>query len=282
MMTRTAAACGLRILLVLMMAGLSACAEINHLREAQDTFNRTAKLDNELRLNLAVAQNPDSFSRAEKETEVHAGYASVLLSLDSLTDKQQKTLKAEKLWGNVLVLRALTQLRLGDTDGAKETAKRAEELSDSEIFPRDKHIALAMPGLIENRQAFQIIQEASPAGGTDAKVRKAAWERVKALINAALSSYNGVLNRQELAKSHSLRVYLQIAKLVAYKNYANGLAKLEPRPRTNAEFNAATNALAGYKQTMCAAGTSDGDRLTGLHEWANTLALTAPSADCGS
>lgn len=284
MMTRTAAACGLRILLVLMMAGLSACAEINHLREAQDTFNRTAKLDNELRLDvfsaneLAGKQSPEV--RAERENQVQNGYASVLLSLDSLTDKQQKTLKDEKLWGNVLVLRAFTQLRLGDTDGAKKTANEAAALSDSEIFPRDRHIALTMPGLIENRQAFQIIQSAGAREGPITSDREKTWNTVKALLTAALDVYGKVLQRKDLANNHSLRVYLWGAKLAAYKNYANGLAKLIRRPRTDTEADDASKALVGFKQAMCAADTTDEERSAALKAWAKTLVVTQPKAAC--
>ena len=78
------------------------CAEINHLREAQDAFNQAAYAENALRFNPVPNSEAASLSAAAR-----TGYASVLISLDRLDSQEIGRLKEDKLWGNVLALKAI-------------------------------------------------------------------------------------------------------------------------------------------------------------------------------
>lgn len=283
MSVKISAAAIFRTLVLVSAAGLSACADINHLREAQDTFNQTAQIDNANRVIVAAA---DVGSRMiDQRTQIRTGYASVLLSLDSLKNSQKAKLRGYKLWGNVLMLRALSHFRLGNYDEAKKEAALAAALGDDKIFPRDKHLALTMPGLVKNQQALAKIDATEPvvAGATADPDREDRWKSVKSLLSGAVGDYRSVLNRKTLAASHPLRVYIYEAMLVAHRNYSAALSRFQKLAVDNplsGPQNSSSQILVEMKKVMCAAGVNDNTIRGKLDAWAFIVSEETPPSAC--
>lgn len=279
-----------RTLLVLTIAfSLQACAKINHLREAQSTFSETAAMENRLTLNLLNTAG-GSASRAEIETQIRAGYASVLVSLEGAAEDQAAVLKKHKLYGNMLMLRAMTYWRLGNTTQATKEAAAAAKLPDGQIFPRDKAMATAMPGLVRNSQAHAIVTQhfEKPVHMSDDAVkalRKSTYGEVDKLIKSAIGFYDTAIG--SLATNHGLLVYLKEAKLSAYKNWIDGYAKFRPgRIFSPAQFDPIRSARNELQKSMCTvAKVEQGNPLPGVEfarlvSWSLTLGLKVSENKC--
>lgn len=191
---------------------LQGCAEVNSLRDAQDTFSQTAALENDLRFGPA---KPESFNpgiHASVSTSVSAGYASVIHTLNSLDEKAVGKLNAENLYGVVLTLKAMSYWRLGDSDAATTVAKQALELDPPQLGPRDRALMTAMPGLIRNEQAFQKLY--APVDATTP------WDqRIKSIVGLLNSTEQKLAEaRKHAPADHDVQLYLVQAQLAADKN----------------------------------------------------------------
>jgi tetratricopeptide (TPR) repeat protein len=244
------------VLVFAAVVALSGCPEINHFREAQNAFNDAAELENRLRLNIVDRTAVANADRGTLEARVRAGYASALVSLSAAEDDQAKVLKDNRLYGNMLVLRALAQWRLGDLAAAEKTAVEAAQLSDDKIFPRDKALALAMPGLIENDQAFAFIQQfAHGSGATESQAvqnaKAANFDSARTLIEGAIAQYDKATSG--LPATHPARVYLAEAKLAAYQNLLTA-GDVFDKPKTGLEISAQLRgALVELQRAECRA-----------------------------
>jgi hypothetical protein len=143
--------------LVVLVALAAGCASVNHLREAQESFNEAVALETTLRFDAPLAEGPTQ-ARLAQSTTVQNGYASTLLSLDRLESRDIDRLKRDGLWGNVLALRALAQWKLGLADEAQATAREIQQAGAGPVHPRDRALLLALPGLIKTDEAFAALQ----------------------------------------------------------------------------------------------------------------------------
>jgi hypothetical protein len=180
-------------LLCLVAAG---CASVNRLREAQDSFNQAARF------------NANASDTAASLTSVRSGYASALLSLSKLEPKDQQSLQQDGLWSTALSLRALCQWRLGQYDLALNSANQAQNAATNQVYPRDKALLAALPGLIKTDQAY--FKTMTHGAFTD----------IQALLigdNGAVADLQNA--RAVVDKDHPVQIYLIQAELAAYRNF---------------------------------------------------------------
>lgn len=198
--------------LVLLAPLAAGCASVNHLRQAQESFNETVALETTLRFDAALAEGPTQAQLAQNTT-IQNGYASTLLSLDRLESRDVDRLKRDGLWGNVLALKALTQWKLGLTDEAQSTAREIQQ-GAVPVHPRDRALLLALPGLIKTDEAFAALQRV-PAEPSPAQ-RAATLRNVQLLVadaGEAIDRGRGVVD-----PAHPVHVYLIQARLAALRN----------------------------------------------------------------
>lgn len=199
--------------LVVLTALAAACSSVNHLREAQESFNEAVALETSLRFEGALAEGPTQAPLAQSTT-VQNGYASTLLSLDRLESRDVDRLKRDGLWGNVLALKALAQWKLGLADDAQSTAREIQQGGAGPVHPRDRALVLALPGLIKTDEAFAALQRL-PAEPSPAQ-RAATLRNVQRLVadgGEAIERGRGAVD-----PAHPVHVYLIQARLAALRN----------------------------------------------------------------
>jgi len=200
---------------------LTGCAEVNYLRDAQSAFSQAARLENELRTSETTTAETNVLLL---ESEVRAGYASAIASIGKLDSNQIASLKSDKLWGVALTIKAMSYWRLGDYDEMENVAKQAKEIN-GEIYPRDKALLLALPGLRRVDEAQAIIA-ASIIGKDEQDEKKIKEERLRA-VERLVGNASAILTeaRQSVSREHSVRSYLIQAELAGYKNLLDGRNK---------------------------------------------------------
>jgi hypothetical protein len=207
--------------LVVVAALAVGCASVNHLREAQESFNQAAALETQLRFDAALPEGPTQ-GPLTQSTTIQNGYASALLSLDRLEAKDLERLKQDKLWGNVLALKALAQWKLGLLDRARDTAREGQQAAADQVFPRDRALLLALPGLIKTDEAFAALQRL-PAAPTPEQ-RAATLKNVQLLVADAGDALDR--GRGAVDPGHPVQVYLIQAKLAALRNLQSAHERL--------------------------------------------------------
>ena len=190
----------------------SGCGTVNHLREAQDAFNQAAAADNKLKTDpLGLDITGETF--VTLSVMRNSGYATAVNSLNKLTAQDIQHLKKDRLWGNVLTLKAMAQWRLGNYDEARETVDEAARLPEKQLHPRDRALIAALPGLIRIDEAFnKIYRQELPAQ----KTKEEYFKEIKDLID---SGVNEIGKARKLAhKDHPVQGYLIQAQLAGYVN----------------------------------------------------------------
>ena len=199
--------------LVVVAALAAACSSVNHLREAQESFNEAAALETTLRFDTALAEGPTQAPLARSAT-VQNGYASALLSLDRLESGDVDRLKRDGLWGNVLALKALAQWKLGLADEAQRTATEIHHGGAGPVHPRDRALLLALPGLIKTDEAYAALQRLPAEPGPTQ--RAATLRNVQRLVADAGEAIDR--GRGAVDPAHPVHVYLIQARLAALRN----------------------------------------------------------------
>jgi hypothetical protein len=220
--------------LVLFVVFAAGCASVNHLREAQDSFNQAAAIENALRFDVKASD-----AMATSLGSVRSGYASALLSLDKLENsKDQAQLRNDGLWGTALTLKALTQWRLGQFDNAVATAVLAKQSATNQIYPRDLALIAALPGLVKTDQAYnKILLTNTPLSDVEAL-----------LIGDNGAVANIQIAREQVYKDHPVQVYLIQAQLAAYRNFIVALDRLNNHATVDATHPARAKANAQLKE----------------------------------
>jgi len=146
-------------LLALMCAVLLAtgCSHVNHLRDAQDSFNQAAKADNLYRYADLQPANLNGASPATDALSASTGYAAAIASIEELKNdtKARSKLEADELYGYALALQSLAYWRLQKWDQAVDTSRTAS--ATGHLGDRDLALMNAIPGLIKNDQAFEML-----------------------------------------------------------------------------------------------------------------------------
>ena len=220
---------GVMGVLGLLVAG---CAtDVNRLREAQDSFNQAASAENALRFDRKASDALASMGA------VRSGYASALLSLENLSSKDEAALRQDGLWGSALTLKALTQWRLGQYDRAIATAEQAKQSASDQMYPRDRALIAALPGLVKTDQAYNKIL-----------LTNAPLSDIKALLVGEHGAVADIQKaRQQLDREHPLQIYLIQAQLAAFRNYQVGTDYLGNHSTVTADDEARVKANSQLK-----------------------------------
>jgi hypothetical protein len=262
------------IALVFVAAGIG-CAQVNHLREAQDAFNQAAHAENALRFNPVPNTEAASLSAAAR-----TGYASVLVSLGRLDPQETNRLKGDKLWGNVLALKALTQWRLRLYPQAKKTAAAAIQLPVDALHPRDRTLMKALPALIRIDQVHHFISLRK--GHENEKISLNDFD---ANIRTPLLNATTILDeaRRLVAPDEPIQIYLIQAQLAAFRNLKIGYRKFSPEGRDSvpgALKNEARDRLQDLSDVLLATIGSGDERSNLLLYWYKLIGLDAPDNRC--
>jgi hypothetical protein len=216
------------------------CATVN-LRDAQDAFNQAAADETRLRQALDPATflsqvTPDGAKvdgrlngriSADPVTElarVQAGYAAAVNIISRLEAdiRERGRLRQDKLLGVALTLKALAQWRLALYPEAAATAERAEKEAGDQIFPRDRALLKALPGLVRNDEAFRKIYRGWPENQ-----RAAVFTEVLELLG---NSHKILGEARQLVTTddprHPVLIYLIQAQLATYQNRRDAYAHL--------------------------------------------------------
>jgi hypothetical protein len=262
-------------LAVVLLATLHAgCTSVNRLREAQAAFNEAAAAESQLRFGDALAEGPTQ-GQLTQNTTIQNGYASALLSLDKLEGRDVQRLKQDRLWGNVLALRALAQWKLGLLDKARDTAREAQQVGADEIFPRDRALLLALPGLIKTDEAFAALQRL-PAAATPAQ-RATTLRNVQLLIADAADAIDR--GRAAADPAHPVHVYLLQARLAAIRNLQVAQQRLGDGDARTLPADRREETQGLLKELRCRSEQLD-LRSDPTAYWANKLSLTPAPGAC--
>jgi hypothetical protein len=201
-----------------------------------------------------------------------------LVSLDRLDSQEISRLKGDKLWGNVLALKALTQWRLQLYPQAKKTAAAALQLPVDELHPRDRTLMTALPALIRIDQVHHFI---SLREGNE----KISRNDFDANIRTPLLNATSILDeaRKLVAPDEPVQIYLIQAQLAAYRNLKIGYRKFAPEGRDSvpgALKTAAQDRLQDLSDVLLATIGSVDERSNLLLYWYKLIGLNAPDNRC--
>lgn len=214
---------------------VTGCQSTNRLREAQAAFSEAARTDNHLLL-AALLDHPGSppnspngqaFPGSAGDQDLlsasatRAGYAAALLSLRQLTPRETAQLKSDNLWGTALTLRALAQWRLGQFEEALRTVHTAEALPGEQLHPRDLTLLEILPALVAIDHAHAWVTSSSEESHQGSS-RLETWRRRLVSPGMDPRSADDRLDKAlgRTGADGSLRRYLLMCRLAAYRNYA--------------------------------------------------------------
>ena len=195
----------LGLVLSLFAAG---CQTVSSLRDAQDTFNRAAAAENALRSDLNRPLDGGGADTMIGLGSARCGYASALLLLNRIISESSDKLRNDQLLGDALTLKALCEWRLGQFSNAVATAQSAQSAAADQLFPRDRALLRALPGLIKTDQAYQKIMERKPLPEI---------EQLLVSGNGAVADVQAA--REGVDRDHPVQVFLLQAQLAAYRNF---------------------------------------------------------------
>jgi tetratricopeptide (TPR) repeat protein len=200
-------------------AAVNSVTEANHLRQAQQAFNESARLENQQRVGgLDPFAAKDMKALAASSISIQNGYASAIYSINKIYPKEKEVLRENRLLGTTLALKAMALWRIGAYDEALQTADLTLKEAADQLYPRDAAIIQAMPGLIKTDIAFERINSMSQSD-TAANLRILEEEITPRLVGS-----DGAVNdiqraRNKVHPEHEINVYLINAQLGAYRNY---------------------------------------------------------------
>jgi len=184
------------------------CRAVSSLRDAQDSFNRAAAAENALRSDLSRPLDNGGADTLSGLAAVRSGYASALLVLNRITAESADQLRSDQLLGTALTLKALCEWRLGQFSNAVATAQAVHDSPSDPLFPRDRALLRALPGLIKTDHAYQKILEGKPL--TEIEQLLVSSDGAIADVQAA---------REVVDRDHPVQVFLLQAQLAAYRNF---------------------------------------------------------------
>jgi len=214
---------------------VSGCQSTNRLREAQAAFSEAARTDNHLLLAALLDRpsypsntpNSPAFPGSAGDQDLlsasatRAGYAAALLSLRQLTPRETAQLKLDRLWGTALTLRALAQWRLGQFEDALRTVHTAEALPGEQLHPRDLTLLEILPALVAIDHADAWVTSSSEESHQGSSSLET-WRRRLVSPGMDPRSADDRLDKAlgRTGADGSLRLYLLMCRLAAYRNYA--------------------------------------------------------------
>jgi len=286
-LARTSVATRATVLIVVTLV-VAGCQHINHLRDAQESFNEAATIENKAKFGIGKTEpgtiGENSSDVLFTKNSARLGYAAALLSLKQMPPEQKAQLKKDKLWGVALTLQALAEWKLEKYDDAVETAGQAGKLKSDQLFPRDSAVVHAIPALIKIDLAYSAYTNLKK-GQTVGDTNTSNYKSFKETIEPYLTGDDGAIKQLTLARgkvtsNHPINAYLIQSQLAAYVNYANAYRKvlgaspaapIRPVEETSAAKNAGKR-LKELKELLTALG---GDQEV-VKYWSNTHGIVIP------
>ena len=257
---------------------LTACTEVNYLRDAQSSFSEAARLENDLRTQPGLDPQANDLL---KENEVRAGYASAIASINLLQAGQIERLKSDKIWGVALTIKAMSYWRLGDYDQMQNVVNQANQVAD-QIYPRDKAMLQALPGLRRVDEAHAIV--AAAIEGNEAQRKKLKNERREAvarLVERAVQILGEA--RKSAPAEHALYAYLIQSELAGYKNKLDGLQKFTGGTLNDQDLDQAAKLVSAldcaFKSYLAADNLAQA-RSQVIDEWKKRFGLVDDDLSC--
>jgi hypothetical protein len=208
------------VLFVLLTLGLAACGASPDLREAQTAFSDAANADNAARLAAFSTTANEAKSTGTAAVSASAGYARAAALVQKMDRKQ---LAADKELGVAQSILAMSQWKLKDWDGAASSAQTLSAMDATQVVPRDRALADAMPALIRIDQAHDAIF----APGVQAKPadQLAAYRAAQiAQLDAAVALLDGVIGGA--TEADPITLYILQAELAALRNKQDAVQRL--------------------------------------------------------
>jgi hypothetical protein len=207
-------------LLTLLALSVAACGESSSLREAQTAFSDAATADNAARLAAFSTPAAEGKGTGTATVSASAGYARAIALVQKL---DRKKLAADKELGVAQSILATAQWKLKDWDNAAVSAQTLSGMDATQVFPRDRALANAMPALIRIDQAHDAIfdprAQALPA---DRLVPYRADQIAQ--LDAAVVLLDGVI--ASATEGDPITLYLLQAELAALRNKQDALLRL--------------------------------------------------------
>ncbi len=289
LLTRKTSALWRGIYLALILTLAAGCQGVNRLREAQDAFNQaaTSEMSTVFGTGVTVSESigTDAVSRWANGRN---HYGSALVSLSKIDGKDERVLREEKLWGAKLTLEALCYWKLGNYEKALRTAQLAQEMD--QLFPRDKAVMQALPGLIMIDYAFDLrptaeIAKRESETSTNETIRHARRTELTNIVNKieelTVTKPKGAIEVIESARSlnliegsHPVHIYLIQAQLAAYRNFRKGYELIDQTGVATNHF-AHTNSQSRLDDLAKRVSGASGQAL--VNRWAELDMLTPRS-----
>ncbi len=147
--------------------------------------------------------------------KIQTNYALALKMISQIIKDNKEDLTTDDLLGNAYTIKALSEWKLGKTDDALKTQKLAMTNSD-QIYPRDKALMTALPGLIKADQANAML------------LSNGKYEDIKGLIVGNYGAFKDFDNAMSLLDpNHPVSLYLIMSKLAAIRIVQVGTGTLE-------------------------------------------------------
>ena len=209
---------------------LGGCGGTGQMRKAQDAFSEAARIENQQHMApetliiadpAAVGPAADLVDGQLDRASARRLYEQALAHLEGMDAQELEQLGRDHLLGAKMTLEALVYWRLGKFDEARRLAAAARAHADEQIYPRDRAMLNALPGLIKNDEAARKI--AALEQGPES------FQAVDALLQEAVVDLQS--GRRLVGQGHPVNIYLIQAQLVAYKNMQLMYQHLHPTSR---------------------------------------------------
>ncbi|MDT0595409.1 hypothetical protein [Glaciecola petra] len=201
---------------------LSACSvtqtvsQVSDTRAIQDDFDAASRLQTNMfaidRANEAISSQTNTAQIMQANRGLML-YQRVINGVNSL-ESQKAELIQNGLWANLQTLKAMSQWQIGNKEDALITANLAiKEAQD--LQGRDMVLLNAIPSLVANDEAFEMLEDLKISGNKDENAFKI-WQRATALYEKAENELSVIIDN---VAHPQLQFYLQLSRLMVVKNW---------------------------------------------------------------
>lgn len=210
------------ILAIFLSLMLSACtvtqtiSQVSDTRAIQDDFDAASRLQTNIFGASTAIEPASSQSNTAQIMQANRSlmlYQRVINGVNSL-EPQKAELVQNGLWANLQTLKAMSQWQIGNKEGALITANQAiKEAQD--IQGRDMILLNAIPSLVANDEAFDMLDDLKISGSKDENALQT-WQRATALYEKAENELSVIIDN---VAHPQLQFYLQLSRLMVVKNW---------------------------------------------------------------
>lgn len=219
--------------LFVLLVFLSSCSTVlrvehaSKLQEAQDLFNEASEMENALKTEAIT----EGFMPLDNR--IDATYRTSHAMVSSLIREQRAAMTTDNILGTAYTLKALIEWRLEDYSSALHTVREVDSLNVN-IFPRDEALLSALPSLISNDTAKQLMDS-----------RSENLDTVATLLNESINGLHALTDT--IPSMNSMRLYFLTSQLAALKNWNDLLDK----PKAYVKDSHSFDSLQKLRGTLC-------------------------------